>query len=192
MTRCVTVFDLDKTLPHRDSYLSYPAGFLLRYPWRILRCLPLPWAVLRYAVGRLDNTALKQRFLHAILGDARKQDVNAWTAVFVDRLLARGLCRQGVQVLERHRQRGDLLVLLTASFDLYVEEVGRRLGFHHIACTKAEWVGERLSGNLAGPNHRGSEKVEWLLRFKQAHPDGVIIAYADHHSDIALLELADR
>jgi phosphoserine phosphatase len=51
------------------------------------------------------------------LGGASQREVESWTQVFVDRLLAGGLRREAQQALENHRQHGDLLVLMTASFD---------------------------------------------------------------------------
>ena len=190
--RCVVIFDLDGTLTCRDSYLAYLAGFLIRHPQRLLRILPLPWTVLKYALRRVNNTELKQRFLHAVLGGASRRDVESWTRIFVDRLLAEGLRRDALQTLESHRQNGDLLVLLTASLDLYVDEVGRRLGFNHVLCTKAEWLNEHLSGKLAGPNHHGDEKVQYLRRLKDTHVVSMIAAYADHRSDLPFLQLAEQ
>ena len=190
--RCVVIFDLDGTLTRRDSYLAYLAGFLLRYPRRLTRILPLPWAVVNFALRRVSNTELKERFLHAVFAGASKQEVDRWTSIFVERLMINGLRRDALARLAHYRQRGDLLVLLTASLDLYVHEVGRRLGFHRVLCTKTTWVDGRLSGTLAGPNHRGDEKVRCLLRLKQEYPGAPIIAYADHHSDMPFLRLADH
>jgi phosphatidylglycerophosphatase C len=189
--RCVVIFDLDGTLTRRDSYVAYLAGFFIRHPWRLPRVLTLPLALFKFAVGRLDNTELKRHCLHAVLGGASQHDVAMWTRTFVDCLVAKGLRRDALDMLERYRQRGDLLVLLTASFDLYVHEVARRLGFEEVICTKAEWVDGRLSGRLAGPNHRGEEKVRCLLRLRHDHVGAPVIAYADHHTDLAFLGLAD-
>jgi len=190
--RSVVIFDLDGTLTRRDSYLTYLAGFLLRHPRRLTRILPLPWAVLKFALGRLNNTELKQRFLSAVLAGASQSAVENWTETFADRLIATGLRRDALARLAHYRQRGDRLVLLTASLDLYVHEVGRRLGFDHVLCTKAEWVDGRLSGKLAGPNHHGEEKVRCLLQLKQEYAGTMVIAYADHHSDMSFLRLADQ
>jgi phosphatidylglycerophosphatase C len=190
--RCLAVFDLDGTLTRRDSYLGYLSGFLLRHPRRLPRIFPLTWTVLKYALRRITNTELKQHFLHAVFAGASQREIEDWTGLFVDRLIAKGLRPQARQVLERHRERGDVLVLLTASFDLYVHEIGRRLGFNAVFCTKAEWVDGHVSGKLAGPNHHGEEKVRCLQRLKEAHVGCTIAAYADHRSDLAVLQLADE
>ncbi|HKN86965.1 MAG TPA: HAD-IB family hydrolase [Nitrospiraceae bacterium] len=190
--RCVVIFDLDGTLTRHDSYLAYLAGFLFRHPRRLTRLLPLPWTVLNFALRRVSNTELKQRFLHAVLAGASKRDVESWTQRFVEQFMINGLRRDALDMLEHYRQRGDRLVLLTASLDLYVHEIGRRLGFDQVFCTQAEWVNDHLSGKLAGPNYRGDEKVRCLLRLRREHAGTMVIAYADHHSDMPFLRLADQ
>jgi len=148
--------------------------------------------VILFSLGKLDNARLKQQFLQAVLGGTHRSDLDRWTGKFLNRLIPRGISRQGLAVLEQHRQAGDVLILLTASVDCYAIELGRRLGFDEVICTKTEWQEERLSGNLAGPNVRGEEKVRSLLELKTRFRDARIIAYADHQSDLPLLRLADQ
>ncbi|MGH7232969.1 MAG: HAD family hydrolase [Nitrospiraceae bacterium] len=190
--RRLAVFDLDGTLTRRDSYLPYLIGFLVRHPRRLVRTLHLPWQVCRFVIGGISNTDLKRQFLHACLGGVRRAEVRRWTEAFVDGLIARGFRRDALAALEQHRQNGDVLVLLTASFDLYADELARRLKFDQVICTQAEWRGDRLSGNLASPNRYGAEKLRCLTELKKAYPAATIIAYADHHSDLPLLRFADK
>ena len=191
-TRRVVIFDLDRTLTYRDSFLPYLLGFLLRHPSRLWRIALLLWPIVKFFYGLASNTELKQRFLSAILGGASKAQVRPWTRVFVNRLLDRGLRPAGLATLERHRREGDLLVLLSASLDLYVQELGRRLGFDRVLCTQGEWVGEKLSGSLAGPNYRDEQKVRCLVDLRQELKGATVIAYADHHSDLAFLVQVDQ
>ena len=160
-------------------------GLVLRvFAGGIARCLHLPLAV--------NGQCSKQQFLQAILGGTYRSDLDRWTGNFLNRLIPRGMYRKGLAVLEQHRHAGDVLVLLTASLDCYAVELGRRLGFDEVICTKTEWQEERLSGKLAGPNVRGEEKVRSLLELKTRFRDARIIAYADHQSDLPLLRLADQ
>jgi HAD superfamily hydrolase (TIGR01490 family) len=187
----IVVFDLDGTLTCRDSFLAYLFGFLIRHPWRLMRTWRLPWLVLRFFTGGLSNSDLKQSFLQACLGDVHRGELQRWTATFLDRLIARGLCSDGLIVLERHRRHGDVLILLSASLDLYVEELGRRLAFNHVICTKTEWQGDILTGVLASANRYGEEKLRCLKELKARYGKTPVLAYADHHSDIPLLRMAD-
>lgn len=190
--RCVVVFDLDGTLTWRDTYVSYLIGFLIRHPSRFLRTVHLPWFVLRFYLGRITNTELKQEFLRACLGGLERSALEKWTKTFLDELLAGGFVGGGLKTLEHHRRQGDILVLMTASLDLYADEVGNQLGFHHVICSNAEWLGDRLSGRLSSPNRYGEEKVRCLRTLKKQYPEHTVIAYADHYSDIPLLRAADQ
>lgn len=180
----VAVFDLDYTLTRHYTFLCYLLGFLVRHPWRLLRCFHLPVLVLLFYWGKLSNSELKQSFLHAVLGGVQRTALHAWTKRFLDWLISNGMYQEALSVLEQHRQAGDVLVLLTASLDCYVLELGRLLKFTEVICTRVEWKQERLSGRLASPNIRGEEKVRALLDVKVRYKGARIVAYADHESDI--------
>lgn len=194
MTRVagIAVFDLDHTLARCDSFLCYLVGFLVRHPWRIMRCLHLPVVIAKFSIGVVNNAKLKEAFLHAVMGGVRQPDIAAWNRVFLERLVRRGLRREGLVTLEAHRQAGDTLILLTASPDCYVSELGHRLGFDEVICTQVEWREGRLSGRLRSPNMRGEEKVRAIQDIRCRHDTRPITAYADHQSDLAMLRVVDR
>ncbi len=188
----VAVFDLDGTLSWRDTYLPYLFGFMLRNPWRASRLIGLPWVVIRMLIGKTDNTEVKRKFLEAFLGNVPRRVVESWTEKFVDQLLRRGLRRDGIKAVNRHRVAGDVVVLMSASLDIYVHEIAMRLGIDHVICTKVQWEEGRISGKLASPNCYGAEKALQLARLKEAYAGADIIVYADHHTDIPMLLMANR
>mgnify|MGYP001608463479 CR=1 FL=1 len=186
------IFDLDCTLSRRDTFLPYLAGILLRNPTRILRCIGLPFAVAKFYLGLINNGQLKESFLSAVLGGMPRQKIEAWTKQFVPQLVSRGLNKKALEVLRGHRQAGDLLVLMTASPDCYVLELGRVLGFEEIICTATEYVDGQMSGRLAGANVRGTEKLRRLEDLRRRFQNHSITAYADDSSDVPLLRAVDR
>jgi phosphatidylglycerophosphatase C len=190
--RIIAIFDLDHTLARRDTYLSYLGGYLWRHPWRIARCVGLPFVVTSFVLGSMTNAALKEWCLLAVLGGVSRTEIEPWTREFIEPLLSSGLSNQGLTTLADHRRSGDYLVLLTASPDCYVVELGGRLGFDEIICTTIEWQQECISGRLAGPNMRGEEKERALLAIKERFKDSEVVAYADHASDLPMLRSADR
>jgi phosphatidylglycerophosphatase C len=188
----LALFDLDGTLTRRDTLFPYIHAFLHRHPRRApgaLRVLP---ALLRFALRRADHGALKAAFIRATLGGCTRDELAAWTGRFVPRLLARGLRRDALACLEQHRARGDRLVLMSASVDLYVPAIGSALGFAEVLCTPLQWRGERLDGALAGTNLRGAAKARALQELRARHPGLAVTAYGNAASDLAHLCLADH
>jgi HAD superfamily hydrolase (TIGR01490 family) len=190
-TRHLVIFDLDGTLTRGDTYVPYLLSVLVHRPGRVVRLRGLPWAVIGYWSRKIDNGRLKQRFLDAFLGGCERSFVNRHAEAYVERLIRSGLRPKALEVLEQHRRAGARTILLSASLDVYVSILARRLQFHEFVCTKAEWAGDRLTGNLASPNCYGSQKVQYLRLLKEQNQNARVTAYADQESDIPMLQLAD-
>lgn len=187
----MAIFDLDGTLARGDTFVKYIAGFIMRRPMRVFRCLSLSGAILRFLSGLVSAAHMKERVLIAALGGSDRAEIRRYTTDFLDRLIPEGMSKRGLKTLEQHRKLGDTLVLLSASPDVYVKELGQRLGFHEVICTQVLWKGNQLSGELCGPNVKGEEKVQCLLRLKTRFAEAVVVAYADHISDFPLLRAVD-
>lgn len=166
-------------------------GYLRTRPRRLAGLLRVVPTLTRFALGRADRGALKSAFIRATLGGSHRADLNAWTDAYVPRVVASAR-RQARQRIAMHRAAGDLLVLLSASTDLYVPELARALGFDAVICTELVWEGDRLDGRLLTPNRRAAEKERCLAELRAEHPHCTVAAYANASSDIAHLRMAHR
>ena len=85
--------------------------------------------------------------------------------------------------LDRDRRstatRAIRLVLMSASPDLYVPEIGRRLGFAETICTGVRWNGDRFDGALTTPNRQGAEKARCFTALRARYPGVPTVAYAN-------------
>jgi phosphatidylglycerophosphatase C len=190
--RSVALLDLDGTITRGDTYLAYLRHVLSRRPYRVLRCLGLPIHVAKFGFGRITNSALKSLFLRAVLGGLRRDEIERHTREFIERRFARLVKPAALERIEWHRTRGDELLLVSASLDVYAIAIGAALGFDAVICTRAAWDGDRLAGGLEGPNLLGDAKVEAVRRFLDAEGGSRhVTAYSDHHSDLPLLRFAD-
>ena len=188
----VAVFDLDGTITRHDTLAPYALGFVVRRrPWRLPALLLVLPALLGHAIGLVDRGGLKSVFIRAALGGCRRQDLERWTATFVDRLKAHGLFSQATEAIQAHARAGDHLVLLSASTDLYVPAIGKALGFQEVICTGVRWDGEHLDGTLTTPNRRGEEKARCVAALRARHPGVSAAAYGNAASDIAHLKLVE-
>jgi len=187
----VAVFDLDGTITRRDTFVPYLRGWLRRHPAR-----RRPWkslvSFLRFLAGGWDRGRLKSDLLRAGMGGASQAEVDAWSDEFVARLDAGELCPGALAAIERHRARGDRLVLLSASVDLYVPRIGRRLGFDETICTEVAWHDGRLDGALTSANRRGGEKRHCIEALRARFPGAGFAAYGNSGSDLEHLAAVDR
>jgi phosphatidylglycerophosphatase C len=188
----VALFDLDGTLTWRDTLLPYLLGYLLRHPWRLPRLWRAPHAGYRYWRDR-DRGALKSRFIRMIMGGESRAGLDAWSRRFVAAMRpGRRFRPLALQVLEAHRAAGDHLVLMSASPDLYVPQIGALLGFERTLCTELTWDGDRLDGHLKSENRHGEEKLRCLGRLRQQYGELPFIAYGNSAADLPHMRAADR
>ena len=197
-TPWVAVFDLDGTLTWHDTLLPYVLRFALRRPYRLFRLWPLPFAVLAFLLGHRDRGILKSRLIRAVMGGETRPEVEAWSEVFVADLARRRAFRPAALAeLQGHRSAGHHLILLSASPDLYVPLIGRRLGFERSLCTEIAWRKDpagtdRLDGALLTPNRRGEEKSRCLAWLRGHYPGMRVVAYGNSAADLPHLAQADR
>jgi phosphatidylglycerophosphatase C len=190
----IALFDLDGTITRREIYIAYLLGFLARHPGRLARGAPLAGVLGLYAAGQRDNRWLKTTFLRTILGGLELSALEAWTEVFLDRLLERGLRPRALEVIEGHRVAGDRILLVTASLSFYAEPLGRRLGFDEVLCTRAAVDGAgRLTGELEGGNCYGAKKLRRVQDYlRDGAPGRPATFYTDHQADLPLLQFVER
>lgn len=115
-----------------------------------------------------------------------------WSAEFADELRADDLSPGAMAAIARHRAAGDRLILLSASVDLYVPAIGRRLGFDESICTGVAWRNGQLDGALTTPNRRANEKRRCIAALRERFPGARIAAYANALSDLEHLAVADE
>jgi len=188
----LVVFDLDGTITYRDTLLPYVSGYLARSHRSRLRMLRVVPTLAAFAIGAADHGAVKSAFIRGTLGGATRTELAAWTEEFVVGLLRSGCSPGALASIRAHRAAGDLLVLMSASTDLYVPRIAHALDFATVICTGVEFdAAARLDGALTTPNRRGPEKVRCFQALRQQHPDLQTVAYGNAGSDLAHLKLAD-
>jgi len=182
----IAVFDLDGTITRRDTFPPYLRGWLRGHPRAGFRRHALA-SLARFVLDR-DRGRLKSGLLRAGMGGATSGDVSAWTAEFVASLGPAEFCPGALEAIARHRHAGDRLVLLSASVDLYVPAIGRRLGFAETICTEVAWRDGRLDGALATLNRRATEKLRCVEALRGRYPGAVVAAYGNARSDFPHLK----
>lgn len=186
----IAVFDLDGTITRGDTLLPYLLGWRRRHR-RAGFCRRALAALLRYPLVR-DRGWLKSELIQAAMAGSTREKVLAWTGEFVAGLGDEELCAGALAAIARHRAAGDHLVLLSASVDLYVPEIGRRLGFDETICTEVAWRDGILEGSLLTENRRAAEKRRCVEALRARDAGARIAAYGNARSDFEHLAVADE
>ena len=186
----VAVFDLDGTITRHDTLWPYLRGWAQLHPrpgfWPRVVAALIPFA------ADLDRGQLKSRLIRIAMGGAGRSDVRAWSAAYVAALGEAELCPGALAQIAQHRAAGDRLVLLSASVDLYVPEIGRRFAFDEAICTQVAWAGDQLDGALASENRRAGEKRRCVESLRTRHPGAWFVAYGNARSDFDHFAVADE
>jgi len=184
----IAIFDLDGTITRRDTLFPLVLRWLSRRPWQLARLLLVLPGVVRYLFDR-DRGRLKQDLLRATLRGVPRAELAAFSERFVRDQIARDCFRDALTAIQRHRNAGHHLVLMSASVDFYIPEFGKQLGFDQVISTEVLWRDEKLDGTLISANRRGEEKARCLRELLARRDDGETYAYGNSDSDLPHLRL---
>jgi phosphatidylglycerophosphatase C len=186
--RPVVAFDLDGTLTRRDTLLPFLAQACGRGR-TVAAVLAESPRIARALLARSRHDA-KQALLARLLRGRQAGAVQASAEAFARLVAARRLRPWVRQRVDWHRRAGHVLVLVSASPEIYVAPLARLLGFDAALGTRLE-VGPdgRLTGSIHGWNCRGSEKVA-RLRAWMGDDAALLYAYGDSAGDEDMLALA--
>ncbi len=186
----LALFDLDNTLLAGDS--DYLWGLFLgergivdtetyvRENERFYR---------EYREGRLDIHEFL-RFSLAPLAGHPPARLRAWREAFVAEKIEPILLPAGRRLIERHRRRGDIPVIITATNAFVTRPIADRLGVRELIATEPEFRDGRYTGAVAGIPCFQEGKVQRLRQWLDERGLDLEASwfYSDSHNDLPLLE----
>ncbi|MHB8671330.1 MAG: HAD-IB family hydrolase [Acidimicrobiales bacterium] len=185
----VAAFDFDGTITRRDTLMP----FLRELCGGAVVARAVLAAIGTALVEGVDRDRLKAAVLGRLLAGRPIEQVDALVPPFAERVVSSGLRDDTLERVAWHRQQGHALVVISASPELYVGPIARRLGFDAALATRLEVGADgRLSGALVGDNVRGPEKVRRLRQHLDQGRGAVRLwAYGNSRGDAELLAAAD-
>ncbi len=181
-------FDLDGTLTRSETlaHFLYHALGTRQASLLLLRSLP---DLLAYGLHRQSNAETKERVLARCLGGRSYASVQAEGQHFAAQGMTPLLLRGVWQRFLAHRERGDRLVLVTATLGVYARPWALSVGFAQVIATELARDGEdRVTGKLAGANCFGPEKARRLR--EELGIEQLDYAYGNSRGDREMLQMA--
>jgi HAD superfamily hydrolase (TIGR01490 family) len=190
----LALFDLDHTLIPFDSGMAW-THFLVREgaldasaEARYLEFCH------QYVAGTLDIHAMVRASLQPLAAFEPEQ-LQHWRARFAVEIAAK-LPAAMFALVARHRERGDLCAVVTATERLVAKPFAHAFGIEHLVCTEAQWRDGRPTGEIDGlpcfREHKLTRVNAWLASLGATPPrlDGFARSffYSDSINDLPLLE----
>ncbi|UDG75397.1 HAD-IB family hydrolase [Achromobacter sp. 77] len=185
-TRVIAAFDFDGTLTQRDTFVPFLAHLSwVRFLTALLQTAP---ALAAFAMRLRSNEDAKRSLCRAALRGRPRAQLAHVARAWVHTIPLRPAL---IDRLRWHQQRGDRCVLISASPDIYLEEVARYLGFDDLICTRMAVDAEgRLTGDFDGYNCWGPEKLRRLTERFGGTDQYELHAYGDSRGDQWLIDAA--
>ena len=186
MARTLALFDFDGTLIPGDSIVAFVRFARRRGALSRREYAKVFFSTVKYLLGGLTDGEMKTRSL-AFLQGLPREEGEKLSRDFVKQELLPRVYRDGKETLEKHRENGDLLLLVSASTDNYMRFTAEALGFDALLCT------ELTDSFAVESNCKGPEKVRRVeegLRDHGVEADfPASYAYGDSKSDESMLRL---
>jgi len=146
-----------------------------------------------YAAGSLDIDAYL-RFALSPLTGRPPEEIEEWHRQFMASKISPILLPAATALIDRHRQQGHVLLIITATNSYITAPIARALGVEHLIACEGEIVDGRYTGEPVGVPSFQEGKVTRLRQWLEGRPESLDGAwfYSDSHNDLALLELVDN
>lgn len=188
--RVIVAFDFDGTLTILDSFTEFLRWRAGPGAWA-LGLVKLAPALAAYAKDR-DRGRIKAASVKEFLLGVSRQTLDAEAAAFAEEIWPRFMRPDALEVWNDWGRRGAHRVIVTASPTTTVAPFARKLGAEALLGTEFVFdADDRITGDFAGPNCRGQEKVR---RLKAAYGEDMTLtaAYGDTSGDTEMLAMAQQ
>ena len=184
-------FDLDRTLLRRSSALALAGSFRERGLISRRQLLhAAAWQLLFVARGASHEAVRRgaEDGLH-ILAGYRPEELRELVAAAIEPVLRPLVYAEPLRLIERHRERGERVYVVSATLQEIVEAIADDLGFDGALGTICEVKDGRYTGRALRALH-AEAKADCLREL--AESEGLDLsactAYSDSHTDLPFLE----
>jgi HAD superfamily hydrolase (TIGR01490 family) len=188
-------FDLDRTLIRRSSALALAGPFQERgLIGRKQLAKAAAWQILFAARGASAETVRKAAEDGLmLLKDLEVDEMRALVGEAMETALKPLVYREPLDLLKRHRERGERVYIVSAALQEIVDPLAEELGFDGAVGSLCEVVDGRYTGRSLRACH-GPGKADAVRELAAAENIDLAAstAYSDSHTDLTFLEAVGR
>lgn len=146
-----------------------------------------------YKHGTLDISEFL-KFSLKPLSEHDPEQLYRWRAQFIDNIIKPILLPAAQLLIDKHRKRGDTLMVITATNRFVTEPIVALYGISHLLATTPTFANGRYTGGFDGIPCFQAGKVKqletWLQNSNETLADSWF--YSDSHNDLPLLQRVDH
>lgn len=187
----LAIFDLDNTLIGGDSDHAWGEflcnkGIVDTAEYRRAN----DYFYEQYKSGGLDIHEYLEFALRPLTEHSLEQ-LTQWHSEFMQEMIAPIMLPKAADLLQKHRDQGDFLLIITATNRFVTQAIADQLGVDAILASEPEMVNGLYTGKAAGTPCFQHGKVERLHHWLSdtGHSLDNSYFYSDSHNDLPLLEL---
>ena len=147
-----------------------------------------------YLAGTLDIYEFLEQHQLRPLAEHDRATLERWRTEFVRTKITPLITPAARALVERHRARGDTLLIITATNRFITAPIAESFNIPHLIATEPDEVNGQFTGKVAGvPSYREGkvERLSEWLNDRHESLDGSWF-YSDSHNDLPLLNLVDH
>jgi HAD superfamily hydrolase (TIGR01490 family) len=192
----LTLFDLDHTLLHGDSDVLW-CDFLIAHG--VLDAASFAHRNADMDARYRDGSVGLEEFANFYVGTLTQRTPAAWEPMrqtFLDTVITPRISDAARNLVRRHLDAGDLVVLTTATNRFITERTAQHFNIEHLIATEPEIAGGSFTGKTVGTLNMRAGKVarlhHWLQGRDQRFEQFQSTAYSDSINDLPLLEAVQQ
>ena len=189
----LVIFDLDNTILNGDSDYAM-INYLVHTQALDERAGKQNQIFIEdYQRGELDFDAYTTFALSAYVGMTRSE-INEYMLPFVAKVIEPMINTLALKIIHDHGDRGDTILLASATNELIVQPIAKRLDIQNVIATQVKFINDKCTGEYIPPSALGEGKLklvqQWMQRNNFDDFSGVTF-YSDSINDLPLLEAVD-
>ena len=146
-----------------------------------------------YQRGELDFDAYTTFALSAYIGMTRTE-INEYMRPFVTKVIEPMINTLALKIIHDHGDRGDTILLASATNELIVQPIAKRLDIQNVIGTQVKFINDKCTGEYIPPSALGEGKLQLVQQWmKKNNFDDFsdTTFYSDSINDLPLLEAVD-
>ena len=186
----LALFDFDGTITVGDTFSSF-LRFAVRPSRVALGGLVLTPLVLGYRLRMVSASRARPIVARVGFQGERADSLRELGRRYATEVIPGVLRRNALDRIQWHQRQGDVVVIVSASLDVYLDPWCEVMGVQRI-CTELEEHNGKLTGRYTNGDCSGPVKARRILEQHELGRYSVIYAYGDTSEDREMLELAHR